>query len=297
MLDITKYEYFELGLPNIKAEWDKTRTQKTANFQIDPRLKKFITDLATMRPSWTFVSRSLNLHYDDSVYEAYRFKVYDNREQLGEIDYEINRSDETVYRIHNHRILAARERGSSAKTKDIKKAAKLVNKSFGAKTVGEKILEAIEAAYTPMNSAYQVKSRLFNEGYRSLTFAMQKHLMSNWDETLRVALESGVEKETYNELPQTYQEHMVTAEIWEAYSSGKGLVIYISGKDYAIHNRKNEGESLSIQMFGSEDLPEWLRRNIGLLKLIEPKNYLRDVGFRISEEAFFLLDKGEITSG
>jgi hypothetical protein len=65
---------------------------------------------------------------------------------------------------------------------------------------------------------------------------------------------------------------------------GDCYIVNIEGMRYSV-KRAND----PIQIFTSEDLPNTIKRSVGLLKLLEDDQIIGGVGMRVSAETFVVL--------
>ena len=61
-------------------------------------------------------------------------------------------------------------------------------------------------------------------------------------------------------------------------------LVFIDGINYSVQ----KGEDL-IEVKQSEELPDFMRRAIGLLKLVEDNQVVADVGLRVNASTFLIL--------
>lgn len=307
MLDQVKYEYITLDLPNIQVAWDRSRDRKDFTFKIDPSFRGFLIEAAKKFPMWRFLSGGTEggisrtrdsvpqniMHY----YSVYRVWVYEGSEKLGEISYEhrnsANGSGHTVYVIHNLRILRKRERGDSDKTKDINKALKILAKTFGTKTIDERVKEAMRDCEVRVGDIAMRKYSQFNGGYVSFARAIEAHLMvDKWEEIKQVAMDNGVDLTMLDKLPSAYEDKQIAEEVEKCVKDKKGVVVIIHGNDYAVQSFPTANAEPITEMFSTDTLPEWIKRGVGMLKLVEPEHMVGKIGYKIKSDAFFVM-KGE----
>lgn len=306
MLDQVKYEYITLDLPNIQVAWERGRDRAETKFDLDEPFKNFVIQAAMKFPMWRFMSGGdlggmgitrKPITHETTDLKCYRLWVYDGSERLGSIGYEtrFTKTDMryTVYLLNNERIANKRERGEYAKTKDINKALKILAKSFGSKTISERMREALDQCEGRVSSITTQKGSRFNDEYRSLVFGLRKHLMvDKWEEIKQIATDSGVDLTVLDRLPNTYEEYKIAQEIDECVEHKKGVVVIIHGNDYAVQSFATANADPTIEMLSTETLPDWIKRGVGMLKLVEPHNMIGNVGYKINDGAFFVM-KGD----
>ena len=303
MLDQVKYEYITLDLPNIQVAWDRNKDRSMYEFVLDEPFKNFVIQAAMKFPMWRFLSGGdyggiARRPKTPTVvrYECNKMWVYDGSEKLGSITYEtrFTKTDMryVVYLLNNERIMNKRERGEYDKTKDINKALKILAKSFGSKTISERMEEAFDQCVERVDSIARQKGSNFNNEYRSLVHGLQKYLMvDKWEEIKQIATDSGVDLTLLERLPNVYEDYKIAQEIDQCVDHRKGVVVIIHGNDYAVQSFSTANGDI-IDMFSTETLPDWIKRGVGMLKLVEPHNMIGNIGYKISDGAFFVM-KGD----
>jgi hypothetical protein len=275
-----KYDYIELTLPNIVGRWDKNKERQ--QIRVEKDIKPFVEALAKKYPQWRFMATQFwyQRPNDAEPYaEAYRFYVYDGREALGQISTDYGRNREKVFTINNERIADARERGDTTKTKDLKKAVKIVGKMFGAKTIHERLAEASNDAATDIARVHSDRAGTFNRTYDH---------MANYESLAPIAVQGGANAETVERLLSAHDEFKITKEIYECQQNNTGAVVLIHGSDYAVMGKDDSGEH-KTRIFSTETLPLHIKRSVGMLKLVEPKYFVKGAGLKIHDSAFFVV--------
>lgn len=288
-----KYDFIELTLPNIVGRWEKEKQRQ--EIKVERCVKPFVEALAKKYPQWRFVATSFWHQRPDNAEayaEAYRFKVLDGREELGEISTDYGRNHEKVYTIRNERISDSRQRGDTQKTKDLNKAVKTVGKMFGAKTVGERFNEAFDRAQDVVRSVASDRETKFNRGYSYVSSALTNHILEHWEEFAPLVLNK-VPQDIAEGMLQRYEEFQITRRIYECFTKQSGAVVLIHGSDYAVRELDPNGQK-PIGIFATDSLPPYIKRGVGMLKLVETNHFIKDVGVRISDSAFFIVMGAEV---
>jgi hypothetical protein len=286
-----KYSEVTLALPNIKVLWPVDR-EKAAEFDMSKEMKPLIMQAARKFPAWTFCSSLA--HSVSNVEGTYRhfvdFNIYaSNNEKLGSVNFTINNKREVVYVLENDRINGIRERGRGAKTKDLDKALKLMDKFYGNKTKLELISECMSAAGRMLPHIQHRAERQFDGQYARVGHLMTKYVMDNWEQCKEIVTRYGATEKDLENVPEAYAEYSIADKIYKSWEDKKGHIIMLNGSDYVVYDWVNS--QLTVREAGG--IPEWMRRGIGLLKLVEPELCLRDVGYKISETAFYLIPQEE----
>ena len=284
-----KYDYIELTLPNIVGRWEKDKERR--EIRVEKDIKPFVEALAKKYPQWRFVSTSFWHQRPDNAEpyaEAHRFYVYDGREALGQISTDYGRSREKVYAINNERISTSRQRGDTTKTKDLNKAVKIVGKMFGAKTINERLAEAQSDATNEIYRVYQDRASTFQRTYEHIAKHLMPYIMANYESLAPIAVQGGANAETVGKLVSAHEEFKITKEIHECQQNNTGAVVLIHGSDYAVMGKDDTGEH-KTRIFSTDTLPPHIKRSVGMLKLVEPKYFIKGAGMKIHDQAFFIV--------
>lgn len=284
-----KYDYIELTLPNIVGRWEKNKER--FEIRVEKAIKPFVEALAKKYPQWRFVSTSFwhqRPDNGDAYAEAHRFYVYDGREALGQISTDYGRNHEKVFAIHNERIAGARERGDTTKTKDLNKAVKIVGKMFGAKTINERLAEAQSDATNEIYRVYQDRVSTFQRTYDHIAKHLMPYIMANYESLAPIAVQGGANADAVGKLVNAHEEFKITKEIHECEQNNTGAVVLIHGSDYAVMGKDDTGEH-KTRIFSTDTLPPHIKRSVGMLKLVEPKYFIKGAGMKIHDSAFFIV--------
>jgi hypothetical protein len=284
MIDTLKYDYIELTLPNIVGRWDKNRER--CEIRVGRMVKPFVEALAIKYPQWQFVSASF--WYRDAYAEAPSFHVNDGREELGTIGADYGRNREEVFVIRNERIADTRTRGDTIETKDLNKAVKIVGKMFRAKTINERLAEANNDADNIIEHVFYDRRSNFQHTYDQVTAHLLPYIMANYETLTPIVIAGGASAETVGRLVSAHDEFKITEEIYKCQRSQDGAVVLIHGNDYAVLGKDDTGEH-KTRIFSTETLPPHIKRSVGMLKLVEPKYFLKRVGLKIHDQAFFVV--------
>jgi hypothetical protein len=289
MNDELKYDYIELTLPNIVGRWEKAKERQQV--RVEKSIQPFVEALAKKYPQWRFMATQFwyqRPNEGEPYAEAYRFYVYDGREALGQISTDYGRNHEKVFAIHNERIADTRERGDTTKTKDLNKAVKIVGKMFGAKTINERLAEAQNDAAIDIARVHSDRASTFQRTYDHIAKHLMPYVMANYESLAPIAVQGGANAETVGRLVSAHDEFNITKEIYECQQNNTGAVVLIHGSDYAVMGKDETGEH-KIRIFSTETLPPHIKRSVGMLKLVEPKYFIKGAGLKIHDTAFFVV--------
>ena len=254
---------------------------------IDPFLKPLIEQLALKYPQWKFEGNRGVKVTDTKQVEYYHFKVIDKREELGAISKDYSRSGYR-FQVDNHRIDSMRERGRGMKTIHLDKAIKHVGKYFSKKNIGEKLREALTQARTGLDQVTTSKGWKMRELWNNneISAELQRYLVSIFPDALTMLDPKIASK--LEDFPIRVNELAQATMMHEAMQKHNMHLVLLDGMDYAIQ-KGNDAPTIK----SSEQLPDYMRRAIGLLKLVEDNQIMQDIGFRVNETTFFVLNKEE----
>jgi hypothetical protein len=250
---------------------------------IDPFLKDLVEQLALKYPQWTFVETSVTAMAVDKLIHAHRFDVKDKREVLGTIDKDYC-SNGYRYRIDNHRIEGMRERGSGMKTIHLNKALKHVDKFFGKKNVVEKITEARQKVENSLSQIDNEKGWRLRGTWGAMESQARNFITNNYQAFMDSVVDKTSIAKHLEQLPTQVEEFNATQHLIKMLQTGNAFIVFIDGLNYSVQKGKDP-----LEIKQSDELPEFIRRAVGLLKLIEDNQVISGVGFRVNETTFLVL--------
>jgi hypothetical protein len=252
---------------------------------IDPFLKSFIEKLALKYPQWTFEEVYCTNIGATRSYEAYRFNVVDKREVLGTIDKEYTSNGGWRYCVDNHRINGMRERGRGMKTIHEDKALKHVGKFFGKKDLNEKFTDATRLLNDCVGQIHNQKRWDLSHKWDALSTHTQKFIHDNYAMFASTVDATDIKiKDNLEKLPTAIAEYSSVDAMQQALRLGDASVVFIDGVNYSIQKGKDP-----LEVKTSEELPDYMRRAVGLLKLVENNQVIDGVGIRAGESVFLVL--------
>lgn len=274
MINENKYTYIPLGLPNVQMELPAERPSPAPLPLITPFMAAMVEPLAMRHPEWRFVAS-----FSDTLVSS--FRVYQDRELLGTIRSGY-RGYSSAYEITNHRTSKARQRSNSIMTKDPAKAMKTVEKYFTEKTIvevmAEHSIELAKAVGALLMSAEAEVSR----GMSQIIEPIRELLKAEWETIYPKLKEHGLNPSPGTD---TMPEKFLRLEQMQRFRSGSctAHVVLHNGK-YFVSSPEN---SLDIQSY--ETIPDNLKCNLGLLKLVEDDTFLPDTGYRLNSKTFMVV--------
>ena len=115
--------------------------------------------------------------------------------------------------------------------------------------------------------------------------------MNNWSScaewlTPQLPLGSGI-LESLQKYPEAYHNLTEAQKINHMIEKGTAWLVHIVNSDYIV----KQGETVSI--LDSEKLPNTVRRNLGMLKLVQNREIISNVGIRVDESTYYVVGEQE----
>ena len=165
---------------------------------------------------------------------------------------------------------------------------KTVGKMFGAKTISERLAAAASGASTDISRVYGDRASILHRTYDHIAKHLMPYVMANYESLAPIAVQGGASAETVGRLMSAHDEFKITEEIYECQQNNTGAVVLTHGSDYAVMGKDDTGEH-GTRIYSTETLPLHIKRSVGMLKLVEPKHFVKGAGFRIHDSAFFIV--------
>lgn len=254
---------------------------KPVDFKVLEPLSTLLNRLLIERPLWEF--RVEQPYYGDG---AQIIAIYQDGEGLGSVQWGWA-GGSNKYIVSNERISNQRQRGKGYSTKDIDKAVLKVKKMFSQASLAEKIDKASETLDSAMGS---VNHNKFYE-LRNTENAVRKHMLDYVQTVGWGAFVAHMEKtdvvvtNTIGKLKKLEQEADHMKAISDTVQNGKALLVVREGSVYIVKSKEG------LKTYNDSDLPDHMRLKLGMLKLIEDKQYVTDVGFRANSDVFAVLNE------
>ena len=286
---MTKQLYPCEGFSNVFINRNPAFVSPTTRFVVHDRMLPLIEELRKHRPQWTF--KSLNASINTDVVAAHHFDVYENGQTLGEISvesgYRVDIGSVTYYRYDNPRLSLKRQRGIWTKTSKLDLAVKHILKAFHAKTLAETIVEVEQQVEIKLNTNTKHANADFDSGLRRIGPYITGYVMKHWDTIAPELKARGAN--VPDDLPErrAIRDEAEATEL--AYRNNEGFTIITRGSDYIMV--RGRGDERETEVKSSEQLTPTVRCNLGFLKLREGSAIIPNVGVRLNENTFFVIDK------
>jgi hypothetical protein len=269
-----------LGMPNILVRIEIDTVLPDANFGATAEMTPYLLALATKKPNWRFVGvQGWHIPHDEvgKTYEAYKFNVWEGKSKLGKIYTDRGRARKTTYYAENNRITQKRDRGSAMFTTKLDKAIKNVCKEFYPATTTEIMASARSKSQGVMQDIVGDKMRAFDNRVTRILRGLESYLLDNW-ETMSVIAAKNCPKEV-SELPLALEEKYIAVGVKAAFDSSGGTLVALHGSEYVTAHGT----------YTTDTLPVHIKQGVGMLKLVDAGQCVRDVGFRVDADTFFVI--------
>lgn len=272
---------------------------------LEPMLEELVNKLALDMPAFTFTTKGLEtneLNYATSktsirdrtvtAPEGFQYlgklKVYKGPELLGELfldrRYSRRGGNETVYGIKSWRIDNQRGNANTSTTTKVTGAARLAKKHF----VPQNMVEIMDKASSALSQG-------FYHSVRDLLRPIHHNQMGPHHTIMQKFLYQIMNGETDPAGAAEVRQHFTTdryhkamAECMLAEKMEKLKYINVVQYNNAFLTRPPEGEML-YRAF--DELPEYMQNAIGVLQLMEDNELVDDVGYRLNDTNFLILEK------
>jgi len=281
MFNDIDFDFVDFGIPNLG--WAKSKaTPPSKPVRLTDKLAPLAYEAAKKFPKWVFMGIP-QWGYNDRM-EVSNLHVYENREKVGTLSTNTTRNG-AKYVISNDRIKQASKRGDAMQTADIKKALKLMAKSFGGKTIEEKSRAAYDELASALGSSHTAKQMDYNNAVGVLLRNLKVYALENFEVTAAAAIAAGGNAKQINGIPETRDDRDTVATVYDALHNKHGRFVMLNGSDYIVTKSIN----FEPEVYSTDTLPIQIKLSIGLLKLIEDNNFMRAVGFRLNATTFYVL--------
>jgi len=275
-----------MNLANVVLPEKEPRNGEEVKVIVHDFMQPFISTLALNHPEWTF-NGSIGSwsHNSDSghYYTYYKFDVVEKYEEVCTLAMSIY-NGKNVYCVDNARIGKERQRGSGMRTKDMKKALRQVAKYVRRLDAVEVSEKSDEKASASLYRVVRGKTNQFESECDTLVKTVLVPYADEHQQEIRKYAQDKHINYNFETLDSMKEEVSVTNYIDDSYKGGKCLVVTRLDSGYAI--RPNTGV---VEVKQSEDLSEYMRKALGLLKLVQPSQVVEAVGLRVDEDVFLVV--------
>lgn len=280
-----------LQLENVEFPKEKDKNGVEVVATVDTFLAPLVERLALAHPEWQFKSYYCRKHYTPNAEAEFamvveRVEVVDKYEKLGQLGYDYVSKGKRFW-VSNHRTEKMRERGSGMKTIHLDKACKHVDKYFGRMNHNEKLEQASQATHDACYRAsnetlYAVRNVWGSVDSVAMGYVLEhlesfkSYMQMNTNPTAKVLSE-------IDKFPELVAEYEGMNRLREHVNKNEHILVLLDGMNYIVKHANQ------VEVKTSEELPDYVRRGVGMLKLVEVRNAITNVGIRVDENTFALM--------
>jgi hypothetical protein len=260
--------------------------------KVRPNLAEFIQAIASKHPTWEFKPAYIRREYEVVEFEGRQtnqvkdlmsneLTIMQGKVELGNIgaeDYGARK-----YYVSNSRIRQERQRGSVTRTGDLKKALKLVDKTFFPKTDAEKVKELTSRAKDMLSTHVRKHRNNVESLWRDMQASALDFVRLNMDEYVEFASRHSHPVRNLNLLEGFIDARRTSKQFSDNYEAGSACYVAITGDTF--HFTFANKEPITFER--NEVHPE-VRTRVGMLKLVPLLGEIPDVGVKCDEEVYLI---------
>jgi hypothetical protein len=88
-------------------------------------------------------------------------------------------------------------------------------------------------------------------------------------------------------IPEQGEYFMNATAMTRAVGSNHGAIVVMWRDVYNVG--KNENGAMAVEVYDNTTLPSGIAMAVGMLKLVEPKQIIPDIGMRIADDSFYVM--------
>lgn len=257
-----------------------------ANVLVDPKkpatqtnkyLYLALNNLVLTKPQWRFKITDTVVSDNDRI--ATDVKIYEDGEYLGSVSIAY-KSRAYKLQVTNDRINAKRERGRGYHTEDPAKAELRIRKTFFRLAKDERLDKARKLAADVISRETSDKNYTYRSNKEHMLGDSAKFARDNLAMYLKAypAREKFLEKYEHSKA-----QYAAVADIQKCFDSREAALVVFDGAQYLV--RVNEVTT----SYTDDTLPYDMRMKVGMLKLVEDKQMISDVGCRVDRTTYVLV--------
>lgn len=290
---MTQVRFTDVGFPTNIVISDKVAQWRTKVFTADEVVfgvvsSQVIPVVARMFPAWQFTVTQTHMEGISTNRKVYPMHVVVSEKGVDRGWITIShpwRSYGEQLALGNPRINMAMERVGHKTTTKPKVAVQIVKQYFTDPPVTEQIKEVARRVKVDANQQKVTFGALRDMDYMKLVGWVQSYVEEHLLEIAKQvpAVNTNFNVPAYLEL---VEDTKISASVIDA-PTNSALTVMLRGDKYVLHRN-----NMSVFALTSECLPEPVRKAIGLLKLVEDGQFVRDVGYRYKADQFLVIYDG-----
>lgn len=262
-----------------------TKYNPSAPVQMEEGLAHVVNKLAEKRlGKWEFLGVSVS-----TSNHVYRFNVFEADTFIGSIAAEseyFRRKQEYVYTLCSKNIKKERGARNELQTTDPVVAVRKALQVFKLPSLQDKMEEArLEARNTTTrvrSRVYDAKSTILNKIGES---RMQSYIVDRLDDFRKFisASDPSFNTAVLDRLPEAIREEEIVDSV--LYKREPIIVVQNGDSMHCLY------KDLITTYSEGDEIPEHIRRKLGTLKLVEDSQFVEDVGAKVSNSIFYIVDE------
>lgn len=256
---------------------DATEHGSNSTLQTNYALFLALNNLTLSKPNWRFKATGYGKFSTGVV--ATGFQIIEDDEVLGVVSVDYKGRNVKI-KVRNGRIDAKRDRGNGYFTDDPAKAELAIRKHFFKLAKDERLGKALEAAEAVLRNENNTKSWEYRSKKDALLDKAREFAMAHLPEYLQA---NPGYASRHEQLLESKAQFRVVKAIQEALDNKQHTLVVLDGTQYIV----KVGDE--AKTYTDEELSFDLRRKIGLLKLVQDKQMISEVGCRVDSSTFVLL--------
>ena len=262
-----------------------------ARLRIWSPLEQTVSKLARLYPQWEFQATEFANTLGNSPFGT-SVAVYEDGELLGQLQRTYHARDHAIA-VMNERIEKSMDRGSYYKTTNPDKAIAKVKKMFFKSNTRERLEKAdTEASSLIHRQVHRMENKADRSKQEIQHAAMLYAMNSGYPQFLAYLLSvpSAENKATLKQMEDSeayIADMMSIQDIRDKHTDGKSALVIRDKDKYIVRI----GDS--VNLYDDATIPQDLRGNLGLLKLVEKEHFVAGVGCKASDDVFVVIPKAQ----
>jgi hypothetical protein len=292
----SKYKSTEnlIGHPNVRVSNDRIPT--SSPLETDNLLFQVLRPLIDLKPNWRFDAWDFLTQYETTTptgatksYLVTSFVIFENDERLGEVS-----AGSHGYKglhkvaVDSPRISANKLRGGPYRTDNPEKARLAIRKYFYAADAPMLLDQSLEETSSTLSSL---------EHSHEMTARRARHtFLSKADEFVRkhvdmYTTEMGTLAQ-YEDMCEKQRMYDVIQTLHKAREDANCTLVIVKEGEYIKAIQSVAGDrNYELTKLASSELSFDIRKALGMLQLVEPRQAISDIGLRVSTNVFLLLGR------
>ena len=255
-------------------------------------LQPLIDKMIMKYPTWKYRATDVqgytmtNPSGNNIGYEVVRLVVFESGVEIGSISRSYSSGDYKMG-ISNDRIAKKRHRTDTYSTGNVDKAMLAIKKTFSKPNVEERVDKVYTQAIGVVRDVYWQKDRECDNAKGEVQAEATKYVFKEGFPAFMEHLKTMNKLKLIDKQAEMVAEMQTIQAVRKLVDDREATLIILDGGNYIV---KKRGE---VTIVPSADLPEDMKTKLGMLKLVEPEQFVSGVGARVSTESFVLVDGGQ----